>query len=531
MMAPIAADDIRTALDAGHLWPALQPLVHLRSGRIAGFEMLARWTCPQRGVVSPIDFIDIAERGGVLDVLLLKLLDTVAASLRHWPPELRLAINLSPCQFLDGSLLDRLAAVMHQHGLPMSRLQLEITETVLVQDHERTLQTILAARQAGASLSLDDFGTGYSSLTRLQSYPFDEIKIDASFVRTMDQNPDSFRIVLAVAGLGQSLKMHVVAEGIETEHHAHLLKRMGCEFGQGFHLGRPAPLADAARLIGERGVWSRHSAGIDTSPFQRWHQLDSLYRSAPVGLCFLDPLLRVVSANAMMIDLLGGYAGTELEGSPVIDLLNRSEHRPLLQMVAEVVDGASPAATEFFNSRTGRTSLLAFQVVRSDLGELLGISGSAVDITARVSAERTVRDSEEHFHRAIDLSPNIPWAADAQGVIDYIGPTFEWQPELTTAQRHQQCLGRMPEEDRLRVRQEWLANLPTGRPFRTEFRVLWPDGQWRWMRSRASPHSDSEGRIVRWYGLIVDISTERRLQYRISALEEQIHRLRGTDQD
>ncbi|MFX4396894.1 hypothetical protein ABTA35_20025, partial [Acinetobacter baumannii] len=87
----------------------------------------------------------------------------------------------------------------------------------------------------------------------------------------------------------------------ETEHHAHLLKRMGCEFGQGFHLGRPAPLADAARLIGERGVWQRHSAGIDTSPFQRWHQLDSLYRSAPVGLCFLDPLLRVVSANAMMI--------------------------------------------------------------------------------------------------------------------------------------------------------------------------------------------------------------------------------------
>ncbi|MGC8165176.1 PAS domain-containing protein, partial [Salmonella enterica] len=82
------------------------------------------------------------------------------------------------------------------------------------------------------------------------------------------------------------------------------------------------------RLIGERGVWQRHSAGIDTSPFQRWHQLDSLYRSAPVGLCFLDPLLRVVSANAMMIDLLGGYAGTELEGSPVIDLLNRSEHRP-----------------------------------------------------------------------------------------------------------------------------------------------------------------------------------------------------------
>ncbi|MCP1576099.1 PAS domain S-box-containing protein [Herbaspirillum rubrisubalbicans] len=526
MRAPIAADDIRTALDAGHLWPALQPLVHLRTGRIAGFEMLARWNCPQRGVISPVDFITVAEDAGLLDTLLLKLLDTVADSLRHWPADLRLAINLSPRQFLDTSLLERLSTVMHAHGLPLSRLQLEITESSLVQDHERTLQTIQAARQAGASLSLDDFGTGYSSLTRLQSYPFDEIKIDASFVRTMDQDPDSFRIVLAVAGLGQSLKMHVVAEGVETSHHAHLLKRMGCEFGQGFHLGRPAPLAEAARLIEQQGVWQRHSAGIDTSPFQRWHQLDSLYRSAPVGLCFLDPLLRVVSANAMMIDLLGGNADSELEGSPVIRLLDRSEHRPLLQMLAQVVDGASAAPMEFFNSRTGRTSLLAFQLVRSDLGELLGISGSAVDITARVAAERTVRDSEEHFHRAIDLNPNIPWAADERGVVDYIGPTFEWQPELNNVQRHQQWVARILEDDRQRVRQEWLDNLPSGRPFSTEFRVLWPDGQWRWMRSRASPHADGEGRILRWYGLIVDISVERALQQRIALLEQQLQPVR-----
>nr|WP_301297965.1 PAS domain-containing protein [Herbaspirillum rubrisubalbicans] len=181
---------------------------------------------------------------------------------------------------------------------------------------------------------------------------------------------------------------------------------------------------------------------------------------------------------------------------------------------------------EFFNSRTGRTSLLAFQLVRSDLGELLGISGSAVDITARVAAERTVRDSEEHFHRAIDLNPNIPWAADERGVVDYIGPTFEWQPELNNVQRHQQWVARILEDDRQRVRQEWLDNLPSGRPFSTEFRVLWPDGQWRWMRSRASPHADGEGRILRWYGLIVDISVERALQQRIALLEQQLQPVR-----
>ncbi|MFJ3055819.1 EAL domain-containing protein [Herbaspirillum sp. NPDC087042] len=525
MRADITAGDLRSALTAGHFWPALQPLVHLRTRRIAGFEMLARWTCPVRGSVAPADFIALAEKSGLLDELLLELFSGATHAMRNWPDGVRLAINLSPRQFLDARLLDRLLAVMQERGLAVSRLQLEVTENSLVQDHERTLQTLLAARRAGASLSLDDFGTGYSSLTRLQAYPFDELKIDASFVRTMDQDPDSFRIVLAVAGLGRSLKLHVVAEGIETEHHAHLLRRMGCEFGQGFHLGRPMPADQARDLIIASGVWHKRDDSIDTSPFQRWHQLESLYRSAPVGLCFLDPALRVVSANAMMIDLLGANAGAELEGSTVARLLDRSEHRPLLELIDQVLAGDAVAPIEFFNSRTGRTSLLAFQAVHSDPGELLGVSGEAVDITARVGAERMVRESEEHFHRVIALSPNIPWAATPEGVVDYMGPTFEWQPSWSSARRHQHWLTCMPEEDRLRVRREWLDNLPTGQPFCTEFRIRWPDGQWRWMRSQASPHHGPDGQIVRWYGLIVDISDEHRLYRRIAELEERIGQL------
>lgn len=525
MRADITVDDLRSALAAGQFWPALQPQVHLRTRRITGFEMLARWSCPVRGLVAPVDFIALAEEGGLLDELLLNLFASATAAMSDWPDEVRLAINLCPRQLLDSRLLDRLLAVMKGRGLPVSRLQLEVTENSLVQDHERTLQTLLAARHAGASLSLDDFGTGYSSLTRLRAYPFDELKIDASFVRTMDQDPDSFRIVLAVAGLGRSLKLHVVAEGIETEHHAELLKRMGCEIGQGFHLGRPMPADQARDLLIASGVWRQREASIDTSPFQRWHQLESLYRSAPVGLCFLDPSLRVVSANAMMIDLLGANAGAELEGSTVALLLDRAEHRPLLEMIDQVLSGAAVAPIEFFNSRTGRTSLLAFQAVHSDPGELLGVSGEAVDITERVGTEHMVRESEEHFHRVIALSPNIPWAATPEGVVDYMGPTFEWQPAWSSVQRHQHWLTRMPEEDRLRVRREWLDNLPTGRPFYTEFRILWPDGQWRWMRSQASPHHGPGGEIVRWYGLIVDISDEHRMQRRIAELEERIRQL------
>lgn len=525
VQSDIGPEDIRAALAAGHFWPALQPVFHLRSRRIAGFEMLARWSCPQRGAISPAQFIGVAEDSGLLDALLLHLFARVMPEMQSWPQEVQLAVNLSPRQFLHARLLDDLLGLMRKRGLAVARLQLEVTESSLVQDHQRTLQTLLAAKAAGASLSLDDFGTGYSSLTRLQAYPFDELKIDASFVRGMEQDPGNFRIVLAVAGLGRSLKMQVVAEGIESEHHAHLLQRMGCEFGQGFHLGRPLPAQQAASLISTHGVWNRSHTSIDASPFQRWHQLEALYRSAPVGLCFLDPLLRVVSANAMMIDLLGANAGAELEGSGVDRLLDRAEHVPLLALIERVMAGELATPLEFFNSRTGRTSLLAFQLVCSDPGEILGVCGEAVDITARVGAERTLRESEEHFQRVLSLCPTIPWAAGPDGMVDYMGPTFEWQPQQTSAQRHQDWLSCMDEKDRLRVRRDWLAHLPSGQPFRTEFRILWPDGRWRWMRSQAAPHRDASGRIVRWFGLIMDITHERHLQQRIEQLEARLSAL------
>jgi len=526
MIESVAAEALREGLRLGQVWPALQPLVHLRSRRIAGFEVLARWSSPTLGAVPPVRFIPVAEDAGLLDPLFLHLLREVCAEVGDWPGEFLLAFNLSPRQCLDIGLVARTQSALATSGLPMSRLCIEITESALFDGNDLSRQTLAEFKKAGARLSLDDFGTGYSSLTRLQALPFDEIKIDASFVRVMGTDQNSFRIVSAVTGLGQSLDMHVLAEGIESEEEATLLMRLGCQFGQGYLLGRPATLAQARQQLDRLGTWDRTDDVLDASPFQRWHQLETLYRAAPVGLCFFDERLRVVSANATLLELLG-FDCDEPRGIHLTQLCSHPEHAVLFNLINAAATGSPHDPFEYHNRANGRTSLVAFQQVRSEFGEPLGVSGEAIDITSRVLAERSLQENAEHFRHVIRLSPNIPWAANAEGVVDYMGPTFEWEPDTTSAQRHERWLNRMHPQDRGRVRAEWLAHLPTARPFSTEFRILWPDSGLRLVRSEAFPQLNALGQVERWYGLIVDITAQRQLEQRIEDLEARLNAFQG----
>jgi PAS domain S-box-containing protein len=533
MYDTISGQALEQGLRLGQIWPALQPLIHLRSRRVAGFEVLARWSSPSHGEIPPAQFIPVAEAAGLLDALFLHLLHEVATAMGDCADRLILAFNLSPGQFLDPTLLTRTQEALAQTELPMRRLRFEITETTLFTDSEVAHDTLRAFKEAGASLSLDDFGTGHSSLTRLQALPFDEIKIDGSFVRGMGTDRSSFRIVSAVIGLGQSLGLHVLAEGIETEEQATLLTRLGCQFGQGFLLGRPGSIAMAREQLAKLGAWGGGGSGLDNSPFQRWHQLETLYQAAPVGLCFLDEQLRVVSANATLMKLFG-FDCSDPSGVHLTQLCSAPEHMALFNLVNAVATGSQPEPSEYHNRANGRTSLVSFQQVRSEFGEFLGITGEAIDITSRVHAERSLQENAEHFRHVIRLSPNIPWAATADGVIDYMGPTFEWEPETTSAQRHERWLNRMDPADRVRVRTEWLAQLGNAQPFSTEFRILWPDSGWRLVRSQAFPQFDTFGMVERWYGLIVDITAERQLEQRITDLEARLDSVtraeRGTPQ-
>jgi len=160
--------------------------------------------------------------------------------------------------------------------------------------------------------------------------------------------------------------------------------------------------------------------------------------------------------------------------------------------------------------------------VCNELGEWLGISLVVIDITARVTAERVLQQSEEHFRRSIELGPNIAWAAGPDGAVDYMGPAFEWTPLHSAQERYERWRDRMDPQDRDRVHAEWLAHLPSRAPFKTEFRILWPDNSWRWVRSQAYPHLNEQGEVLRWYGVIMDISGERRLEHRVAELEQKM---------
>ncbi len=241
--------DLRSALTAGEFELFYQPLVSLISNRICGFEALMRWHHPARGLVSPAEFIPIAEEIGLIIPLGEWALAQACTEAAGWPGSVKVAVNLSPVQFKSGNLVQAVMDALDRSGLPAQRLELEITESVLLQSNETTLATLHDLRDLGVRIAMDDFGTGYSSLSYLRSFPFDKIKIDKSFVRDLGVKQDSDAIVRAVTGLAVSLGMMTTAEGVETHEQLAHLRVQGCSEVQGYLLSRPCPASDVAGLL------------------------------------------------------------------------------------------------------------------------------------------------------------------------------------------------------------------------------------------------------------------------------------------
>jgi diguanylate cyclase (GGDEF)-like protein/PAS domain S-box-containing protein len=238
--------DLRQALPQQQLKVHYQPQANTEDGRITGFEALVRWRHPRRGLVSPGEFIPLAEETGLIVPIGEWVLRTACAAAASWPASLRLCVNLSPVQFSRCDLPRLVEDVLRTHRLSPERLELEITEGVLIKETEQVLATLQRLKALGVRIAMDDFGTGYSSLNYLQRFPFDKIKIDQSFIRDLEGNPDAAAIVRAVIGLGRSLKIAVIAEGVETAEQHDLLRREHCEEIQGFLIGRPMPLEHCA---------------------------------------------------------------------------------------------------------------------------------------------------------------------------------------------------------------------------------------------------------------------------------------------
>ncbi len=241
--------ELRATIRTDGLRPYFQPLTDLASGRTTGFELLARWPRSDGVELGPDEFIPIAEESGLINELMLQLLERGGEDALAWGGDIGLSVNVSPVQLKDPWLSQKILACLARSGLPAHRLTCEITENALIADADNAARVIASLKKHGIRISLDDFGTGYSSLQHLRMLPFDEIKIHRSFVEAMGTDPEALKIVRAIIALASSLDLPVVAEGIESAATARQLLELGCASGQGFHFGRPMPADEAVRSL------------------------------------------------------------------------------------------------------------------------------------------------------------------------------------------------------------------------------------------------------------------------------------------
>ena len=231
-------DQIRAGIEGDEFVPFFQPLISLDTGELNGFEVLARWNSPQRGLVEPAEFIEIAEQSGQIGPLSMRVMEKAFLQARDWPAHLKLAVNVSPVQFRDHHLAERIIQVLTETGFPARRLEVEITESSLLEDRDQALTILESLRNHGIAIALDDFGTGYASLSQLHALPFDRIKIDRSFITSLGVNEQAAAIVQTIAALGKTLCVPITAEGVETDSIRAQMAALGCTDAQGFHFGR-----------------------------------------------------------------------------------------------------------------------------------------------------------------------------------------------------------------------------------------------------------------------------------------------------
>jgi PAS domain S-box-containing protein len=521
---------IRSALEDDALVPCFQPIVELHTGLLAGFEVLARWRHPHLGLVLPENFIPLADQNGLIGLLTQQIMRKAFLSASLIPDPLVLAVNVSPSQLRDMGLPLQIREAAAQAGFPLKRLTIEITETGLLDNLERAQQITRELKALGCRLSLDDFGTGYSSLSHLQALPFGELKVDRSFVSSMTNSRESRKIAATIIGLGRSLGLRTVAEGVETEEQAEMLLWLGCEFAQGWFYGKPMTtdrLPDAVAATPRKLTTrlSMHGDGwvvssLEAQPSQRLAQLQAIYDGAPVGLCFLARNLRYVSLNRRLADMDGNSIAAYM-GKTVQEMIPRAFpfFEPYLRRAlrGESIPEVEVSVPSPIDGEADRTTLLSYQPAFDEAGEVIGVSLSAIDITARKRTEEALRESEEHLRNMVELNPEIPWVLDAEGNNIDVSSRWTRLTGLTKEQtRNLGWLDALHPDDVEPTMKALREGMRTIMPIDVEYRVKSLDQGWRWMRSRGSPRVGPTGKIVRWYGSVEDIH-ERKL------MEEALH--------
>ncbi len=263
--------DLRIALEREQLCVFYQPIIELDKMKLFGFEALVRWNHPQRGLIPPNEFIPVCEDTGLIVPLTLWVLRQSCRDLMEWQRKspdnknLVVSVNLSGKHFGHKDLVEQVKGVIDETGINPACLKLELTESAVMENAERVISMLKELRALGLKLSIDDFGTGYSSLSYLHRFPIDTLKVDRSFVSTMEDGSENGEIVRTVIALAKTLRLDVVAEGIETIHQLHQLRVLGCEYGQGYLFSRPVPLEEAERLLDDKARWETIIPAVQNS--------------------------------------------------------------------------------------------------------------------------------------------------------------------------------------------------------------------------------------------------------------------------
>lgn len=392
--------DLENAIHENRIVPYFQPLVELPTGRVLGFEALARWLHPLHGLIEPSRFIPVAESSGLSHDLSFSITRQVVEAALPLPAHIGFCVNISPLQLRDASLPrtmeDAVRAGNHSGTFSLDRLTVEITESAFVHNIDQAAAIAARLKEMGLRLSLDDFGTGYSSLLHLQALPFDTIKVDKSFVQCMVQRRESLKIVSAVVSLGLSLGLTTVAEGVELETQAAILRRLGCELGQGWLFGHPMPACDLPAFLAAHPAVQPDSAqrasslalSINTRnpPSLQLAHLQSLYESAPVGLCLVDRQMNVVSANQRLAGTFPFQSGTPL--CQALEKVDPHAARQLQGLLLRALGGESIHRVKINWRKSGlpdkpASNLVFLEPVIDEYADVAGVSLSILDVTRR----------------------------------------------------------------------------------------------------------------------------------------------------